>query len=87
VYAEFEVPGLGSSDDNGLGLGLGLRALVSPQVELHGGVNYVELSDSGNDTVLGAGFRFNFNEQFAAGLAGSWGDDVSTYTLTGRIYF
>lgn len=87
VYAEVDVPGFGSEDDNGYGLGVGLRALVSPQVELHGGVDYVDLSDSGSDTVLGAGFRFNFNERFAAGLSGSWGDDVSSYTLTGRLDF
>ncbi|MDH5215976.1 MAG: hypothetical protein OEY04_17430, partial [Gammaproteobacteria bacterium] len=62
-------------------------ALVSPQVELHGGVTYVDLSDSGSDTALDAGFRFNFNERFALGIAASWGDDVSIYSLAGRIYF
>ncbi|MDH4049689.1 MAG: porin family protein [Gammaproteobacteria bacterium] len=87
VYTEVEASGFGSVDDNGFGLGVGLRALVSPQVELHGGVTYVDLSDSGSDTALDAGFRFNFNERFALGLAASWGDDVSIYSLAGRIYF
>jgi len=86
-YVEIEASGFGSEDDNGYGIGIGLRALVSPQVELHGGVDHVDLSDSGSDTSLVAGFRFNFMERFSVGLAGSWGDDFSTYTLAGRMYF
>lgn len=87
VYVDFDVPGFGSEDDNGLGVGLGLRALVNPQIELFGGVDYVDLSDSGSDTSLGLGARYNFNERFAVGFGGSWSDDVSSYTLTGRMYF
>jgi hypothetical protein len=86
-YQEADVSGFGSVDDNGYGLGVGLRALVSPQVELHGGLQYVDLNDSGSDTSFGAGFRFNINEMFAVGLEGNWGDDIKTYTLTGRLYF
>jgi hypothetical protein len=87
VYVELEAPGFGSEDDNGLGGGLGLRALVNPQIELFGGVEYIDLSDSGSDTSLGAGARYNFNEQFAVGFAGSWSDDANSYTLSGRMYF
>jgi len=87
VYVEFDAPGFGSADDNGLGAGLGLRALVNPQIELFGGVEYIDLSDSGSDTAVGLGARYNFNEQFAVGFAGNWSDDASSYTLTGRMYF
>ena len=87
VYVEFDQATFGSADDNGLGGGIGLRALMTPQIELFGGVEYVDLSDSGSDTALGAGIRYNFNEKFAAGLAGDWSDDASSYTLTGRMYF
>lgn len=87
VYVELDAPGFGSADDNGLGGGLGLRALVNPQVELFGGVEYIDLSDSGSDTALNLGGRYNFNQQFAVGLSGSWSDDASSYTLTGRMYF
>lgn len=87
VYVELDAPGVGSADDNGLGGGLGLRALVNPQIELFGGFQYIDLSDSGSDTSLGAGARYNINEQFAVGLAGSWSDDASSYTLTGRMHF
>lgn len=87
VYVEFDASGFGSADDNGLGGGLGLRALLNPQVELFGGVEYIDLSDSGSDTALGLGARYNFNQQFAVGFAGSWSDDASSYSLTGRMYF
>jgi hypothetical protein len=87
VYVEFEQATFGSADDNGLGGSIGLRALMTPQIELFGGVEYVDLSDSGGDTALAAGARYNFNEKFAVGFAGSWSDDASSYTLTGRMYF
>jgi Outer membrane protein beta-barrel domain len=88
-YVDVEVgaSGFGSADDNGYGVGVGLRGLVSPQLELFGGVEYVDLNDSGSDTSLGAGLRYNFNEIFSMGLSGAWGDDVSTYTLSGRANF
>ncbi len=87
VYVEFDQATFGSVDDTGLGGSLGLRALMTPQVELFGGLEYVDLSDFGSDTALGAGIRYNFNEKFAAGFAGSWADDASSYTLSGRMYF
>ena len=87
VYVEFEQASFGSEDDTGLGGGIGLRALVNPKFELFGGVEYVDLSDFGSDTALGLGGHYNFNEQFAVGLAGSWSDDASSYTLSGRMYF
>ena len=87
VNVEVDVPGFGSEDDNGFGIGVGLRGMVAPQVELHGGLEYIDLSDSGSDTGFGAGVRYNFNDQFTMGLSGSWTDDVSQYLLTGRLYF
>jgi hypothetical protein len=87
VNVDVSASGFGSADDNGYSVGVGLRGLVSPQVELFGGLEFVDLNDSGNDTVFGAGFRFNINEMFSVGLSGEWGDDVSSYTLMGRANF
>ncbi|MGH8223316.1 MAG: outer membrane beta-barrel protein [Woeseiaceae bacterium] len=86
VYTEVS-SGFGSVDDNGYGIGVGLRALVSPKVELNGGVEYVDLSDSGSDTGFGAGFLFHINDMFSVGLSGSWNDDASAYSLGGRLNF
>lgn len=87
VRAEVDVPLVGSDSENGWSVGLGLRALPVEQLELNLGVNHVDFGDSGDDTILGAGFLYNFNESFALGLSGNWGDDTSAYQIGGRFYF
>ena len=86
-YVELDAPGAGSVDDNGLGLGVGLRFAASDQVELNAGINYVDFSDSGDDTGFSAGGLYNFTDAFSMGLGGNWSDDTSSYTLSGRFYF
>lgn len=80
--------GFGTVDDNGFGLGVGLRAMASPVFELNGGVSYADYgSGSDGDTAFGGGFLYHFTEAFAVGLSGEWGDDISTYALNGRFSF
>ena len=86
-YVELDAPGVGSFDDNGLGLGVGLRFAASELLELNAGINYVDFSDSDGDTAFGVGGLYSFSDAFALGLAGNWSDDVSSYTLSGRFYF
>lgn len=83
---EVDTP-FGDADDDGFGLGVGLRVAASEKVELNGSVTYVDLSDSGDNTALGAGFLFNFTESISAGVQASFDDDVNVYSVTGRIYF
>jgi opacity protein-like surface antigen len=86
VSAEVE-SGFGSADDSGYGLGLGLRAMVTPVIEVNGDIQYVDFGDGGDDTGFGAGFLYNFTERFAAGLSGDWSDDFSSYQLNARMHF
>lgn len=86
-YVELDAPGFASADDNGLGLGISLRAAATELLELNAGIEYVDLSDSGSDTGFTAGGLYNFTDAFALGLHGGWSDDTSTYTLSGRFYF
>lgn len=86
-YVELDAPGVGSVDDNGLGLGVGLRFAATDLLELNAGINYVDFSDSDADTAFGVGGLYNFTDAFALGLGASWSDDVSSYTLSGRFYF
>lgn len=86
-YVELDAPGAGSFDDNGLGLGVGLRFAASDEIELNAGIDYVDFSDSGNDTGFSAGGLYNFTDAFSLGLGGNWSDDASSYTLSGRFYF
>lgn len=76
----------GSVDDDGLGFGAGIRVGANDWIEVHGGLTYVDL-DSGNETIFDAGFLLNIGDAFAVGLSGSWDDEVSTWSLNGRLYF
>ena len=87
-YIDLSLPlGLGSIDDNGIGLGLGMRYAANDQLELNAGISYVDLSDSGDETAFSAGILFNFTESFSVGVAGDWSDDVTAYNIGGRFYF
>jgi len=87
-YVSLEVshPLFGSVDDDGFGLGAGVRVAASDKIELDLGLSYVD-TDSGNDTSLDAGFLFNATDAFAIGVSGSWDDNVSVWSLNGRLYF
>lgn len=87
VNAEIDVPGFGDADDDGYSLAVGLRGRVAGQLELEGSLDYVDLSDSGDDTALGLGARWFFTEQFAVGIEGSFADDANTYGLGVRWNF
>jgi len=86
-YVEFDVPQFGSADDNGLGLGVGLRFAVGDRLELDAGVKYIDLEDSGDDTGYSLGGLYDFTDSFSLGLSGDWGDNTSAYALNGRFYF
>jgi hypothetical protein len=86
-YIDLDAPSVGSFDDNGLGFDVGLRYAASKDLELNAGIEYVDFSDAGDDTAFYAGALWKFTDAFALGLGGSWGDDVSAYTLSGRVYF
>lgn len=86
-YVDISASGIPGIDDNGVGLGIGLRFAATDKIELNAGISYVDFSDSGDDTGFGAGGLYSFTDAFALGFGGSWTDDASAYTLTGRFYF
>ncbi len=86
-YVDISVPGFGSGDDDGFGLGAGIRYAANDEFEIDAGIKYVDMDDGGGDTALSAGFLYNFTENFAVGLAGDWGDDVTAYSIGVRFYF
>jgi hypothetical protein len=89
-YQTTEVPApaplVGTVEDDGLGFRAGVRVGANDWIELNGGMTYLDL-DSGNETVFDAGFLLNLNDAFAVGIGGSWDDDVSSWSLNGRLYF
>lgn len=87
VNATLDPAGFPSLSDDGFGLTVGGRLSVTPLVEINAGISYVDLSDSGSNTGFGGGVLFNLMDNFSVGLAGSWDDDASVYSLGARLYF
>jgi hypothetical protein len=79
--------GSGSFEDDGFGVGGYVRGRPIEQLELTGGLNFVDYDETGSDTFFTAGARFFFTPMFAAGLDISLNSDNTTYILGGRINF
>jgi hypothetical protein len=87
VQAEVDVPGFGSEDESGYGLGVGIRSNVTPLIELYGEIAYSDLGNGADTTAFGGGIFFNITKMFALGAGASTDDDVTTYGLNARLYF
>lgn len=87
VKAEVDVPFFGSIDDDGFGLGAGLRSRVMEQLELTGGINYVSFDEGGDDTAFELGARYFLTEMFAIGAGVDFNDDGTAWTLGARLNF
>lgn len=84
VHAEVDTP-FGDDDDDGLGLGVGLRSRVHDQVELQGGIRYVDLDES--DTFLSLAGRYYFTESVAASFGLDFNDDDTGWNIGIRAEF
>lgn len=73
-YERLKLEDLGS--DGGFGLNVGLRGRPMPQLELAGGIKYVDFGNDADDMVFSIGGRWYFTEQFAIGLDYSRQDDL-----------
>lgn len=89
--AEVDVENFGFGDadvdDDGYELGVGLRARPVDIVELEAAINYVDLSDSGDDTSLGVAARWFITEAVALGVEGEFADDADTLGVGFRWQF
>jgi len=74
----------GSADDSGIGLGVFARFAATDQLELNGGLDHDEAADS---TALTGAALYNIDEQFTVGLTAKIDDDVTIFSLAGRMYF
>jgi hypothetical protein len=87
LYIDMEVDGPGplDADDDGLGLQFRIRGRVSDELELEGGLQYVDVADS--DTSLQAGARYYFSESFSAGIGLTFGGDADGIGINARFEF
>ena len=74
-------------DDDGYELGVGIRARPIDIVELEAAINYVDLSDSGDDTSLGVAARWFITDAIALGVEGEFADDADTLGVGFRWQF
>ncbi len=84
VQADIDTPG-GSSDDNGFAFSAGARGLLTPQFEIRGSVNHINLDDS--DTYLELAGDYYFAERFSAGVSLEFAGDADTFTIGARWFF
>jgi hypothetical protein len=84
VNAEVDTP-FGSVDEDGFGLGAGLRFRPRDRVELQGTVNYVDLD--GSDTSLALSGRYYLWSTFALGGGLEINDDDTAWSLGVRAEF
>ncbi len=87
VSAEVSASGFGSADDDGFGISVGIRAMLTDTFELNGAIGYVDLDDSGDSTSVGVGGLYSFTDAFALGFGAEFDDDITTYGIVGRFYF
>jgi len=85
VHVEVDTPGPGEVDDDGLGLGVGLRGRVREDIEVQGGIRYVDLDRS--NTFLSFGGRYYLTETVAVGLGLDLDDDDTGWSVSVRAEF
>ena len=74
-----------AGDDDGLGLQARIRARVTDELEVEGGIQYVDVSDT--DTSLQAGARYHFSESFSAGIGITFAGDTDGMSINARYSF
>ena len=74
-----------NAKDNGFALSAGTRGLLTPNFEIRGSVNHINLDNS--DTFLELAGDYYFSKQFSAGLSLEFAGDADTITIGGRWFF
>ncbi len=87
IRAEVSATGLGSADDDGFGISVGVRGMLTENFELNGSIGYIDLDESGDSTSVTAGGLYNFTETFAVGFNIDVDEDIVSYGILGRFYF
>jgi opacity protein-like surface antigen len=82
-YEEMEI---GNFDDNGYGLTVGVRTFVTPNIELDGGLSYLDI-DNNDETFLNLGASYYITKEAAVNVAYRTSDDSDTITFSGRYSF
>lgn len=85
LNSEADVPGPLGADEDGLGLQFRIRARMTTELELEGGIQHVDVGDS--DTSLQAGARYYFTNEFSAGIGLTFAGDTDGVGINARFSF
>jgi opacity protein-like surface antigen len=77
---------IGNFDDNGYGLTVGARTFVTPNIELDGGLSYVDIGKN-DETFLNLGASYYITQEAAINVAYRTSNDSDTITFSGRYSF
>ena len=87
LSAEVSAGGFGSVDEDGYGVSVGIRSMLTDNFELNGSIGYSDLGDGADGTAFNAGALYSFTPTFAIGFDIGIDEDVTLYGLGGRFYF
>lgn len=87
IRAEVSASGFGSADEDGYGVAVGMRGLVTDKVEVSGSISYADLGSGADGTAIGVEGLYSFTDNFALGLGIQTDDDITMYGVNGRLYF
>ncbi|MEE4361585.1 MAG: outer membrane beta-barrel protein [Pseudomonadales bacterium] len=82
--ADVDFDGFGDADDDGFTVQAGVRAMVTPQWEINGGIRYVDLGD--DETELGIGTVYTVSDIVAITGDLGFSNDRTTFGIGVRIY-
>lgn len=85
INQDIDAPGAGDLDEDGLGLQFRIRAMVADELEVEGGIQYIDVGD--NDTSLQIGARYYFTDQFSAGVGLTLAGDTDGIGINARFSF
>ena len=87
-YVDAEVKdGSLTADDDGLGIGGGIRSRIAESVELDASLQLVDFDESGSDTGYSVGGRYYFNDSMAIGASVDFTDNTDTLRVGFRWEF
>lgn len=83
----FNAPGLGGADEDGVGIEAGLRHRASSRLEITGSVEYVRFDGDEDDTSLNLGARYYFDRRWAGAFDIGYSDGNPTFMFGARYDF
>ena len=84
---EIDVSGLGSESDSGYSATVGIRSMLSEELEVYGSIGQVDFDDFGDGTNISAGLWYTASGNLALGLGATFDDDITRYGIGVRLYF